>query len=346
MAQIPHFLKMRKLDRLFLKMYVGPFILTFFIAIFVLLMQFVWKYIDDLVGKGLDFWVIAQLLFYASATFVPMALPIAILLSSLMTFGNFGEHYELAAAKSVGISLIKMMKPLIILSVFISASAFYFSNNILPIANLKMSSLLYDVSNAKPALNIKEGIFYREIDNIVIKVGKKDKDGKTIHNVLIYDHSKYTGNTSVTIAESGHMETTDDERYLIMKLYNGYSYQEDLSKREHYDTRPLERIYFKEQYKRFDLSSFSMQKTNEEFFKDHYQMMNIKQLSASIDSLKLERSKQNYSHSVQTVSYWHFYTHMDTNYVFIDKSPSVLEKDSFLMNFSIAERKFITENAL
>ncbi len=346
MVQIPHFLKLRKLDRLFLKMYVGPFILTFFIAIFVLLMQFVWKYIDDLVGKGLDFWIIGQLLFYASATFVPMALPIAILLSSLMTFGNFGEHYELAAAKSVGISLIKMMKPLIILSIFISASAFYFSNNILPIANLKMSSLLYDVSNAKPALNIKEGIFYREIDNIVIKIGKKDKDGKTIHNVLIYDHSKYTGNTSVTIAESGHMETTDDERYLIMKLYNGYSYQEDLSKREHYDTRPLERIYFREQHKRFDLSSFSMQKTNEEFFKDHYQMMNISQLSSSIDSLKMERRKQNQAYAQQTTSYWHFYSNMDTNYVYNNTQPAVLEKDSFLLNFHPVDRKFITENAL
>jgi lipopolysaccharide export system permease protein len=346
MAVIPHFLRLRKLNRLFLKMFVGPFVMTFFIAIFVLLMQFVWKYIDDLVGKGLDFWVIGQLLFYASATFVPMALPIAILLSSLMTFGNFGEHYELAAAKSVGISLIKMMKPLIILCVFISGSAFYFSNNILPIANLKMSSLLYDVSNAKPALNIKEGIFYREIDNIVIKVGRKDKDGKTIHNVLIYDHSQYTGNTSVTIAESGHMETTDDERFLIMKLFNGYSYQENLKKREHFDTRPLERIYFREQYKRFDLSSFSMQKTNEEFFKDHYQMMSITQLTTSIDSLKIERAEQNSAYAQQTASYWHFYSNMDTNYVYADKDPAILEKDSFLLNFTVDERKFITENAL
>ena len=346
MATIPHLPKLKKLDRLFLKMYVGPFVLTFFIAVFVLLMQFVWKYIDDLVGKGLDFWTIGQLLFYASATFVPMALPIAILFSSLMTFGNFGENFELAAARSVGISLLQMMKPLIILSVFISLTAFYFSNNILPIANLKMSSLLYDVSNAKPTLNIKEGIFYRELDNIVIKVGRKDKDGKTIHNVLIYDHSQYTGNTSVTIAESGHMESTDDERFLIMKLYNGYSYQEDLSKREYFDTRPMERIYFREQYKRFDLSSFSMQKTNEDFFKDHYQMMNIQQLSESIDSLRTERLTQNLAFAEQTVAYWHFYSHMDTNYVYGDKQAAVLEQDSFLLNFIPAERKKITGNAL
>jgi len=348
MAHLPDFLRFRKLDRLLFRMYVGPLVLTFFIAVFVLLMQFLWKYVDDLVGKGLDIWVIGQLLFYASATFVPMALPIAILLSSLMTFGNFGENYELAASKSVGISLMKMMRPLIFLSIAISISAFYFSNNVLPYANLKMSSLLYDVSNAKPTLNIREGIFYRELDNYVIKVGRKEKDGKTIRNVIIYDHTKHTGNTSVTIAESGFMEMTEDEKYLVLRLFNGYSYNEPLDKREYYETRPVERIFFKEQYKMFDLSSFAMQKTNEEFFKDHYQMMSIDQLSLSIDSMKSEKSRKKGVFATQIVSYWHFYTHIDSTMIAeheLDES-FVLKNESFLDNFEPADKKFITESAL
>ncbi len=342
------FSRVRKLDKLLLRMYIGPLFLTFFIAVFVLLMQFLWKYIDDLVGKGLDFWILGQLLFYASATFIPMALPISILLSSLMTFGSFGEHYELAASKSVGISLLKIMRPLIILSLLISVSAFYFSNNILPYANLKMSALLYDVSNAKPALNIREGIFYREIDNYVIKVGRKEKDGKTIQNVIIYDHSKFTGNTSVTIAETGYMEMTEDEKFLIIKLYNGYSYNELLDKREYYDSRPVERIQFKEQSIRFDLTSFALQKTNEDFFKDHYQMMNIDQLRGSIDSLKYERVKLHSIFANQITSFWHFYSHIDSTIFAEDVKVEKhnIKTENFLDRFSPSEQKFITENAV
>lgn len=341
-------LKIKKLDLLLLKMYVGPLILTFFIAVFVLLMQFLWKYIDDLVGKGLDFWILAKLLFFASTTFIPMALPIAILLSSLMTVGNFGEHYELAASKSVGISLLKIMRPLIILNIFISVAAFYFSNNILPVANLKMSAVLYDVSNAKPALNIREGIFYREIDNYIIKIGRKEKDGKTIRKVLIYDHSKFTGNTTVTIAESGHMEMTDDEKFLIIKLFNGYYYNEPLDKREYYETRPVERINFREQIKRFDLSSFSMQKTNEDLFKDHYQMMSIGQLQTSIDSLNREKIRLQKVFSQQITSYWHFYTQIDSTIISNPIPPELVGKEdnSILELISAGDKKFITQNAL
>ena len=193
--------------------------MTFFIALFIILMQFLWKYVDDLVGKGLEWHVILQLLFYASATFVPLALPLAILLSSLMTFGNMGEHFELVALKSSGISLQKFMRPLIIMVVVICLLAFFFSNYILPIANLKMGSLLYDVREQKPALNIKEGVFYKGIENYVIKVGKKDSDGEGIHQIMIYDHSQRMGNINLTYAESGRMKTTDDKKYLVFTLY-------------------------------------------------------------------------------------------------------------------------------
>lgn len=336
----------KKLNRLLIKSYVGPLVLTFFIALFVLLMQFLWKYVDDLVGKGLELDVIAKLLFYASATFVPLALPLAILLSSLMTFGNFGENYELAAAKSVGISLPRMMMPLIWLCFGIAALAFYFSNNILPIANLKMTSTLYDVTNTKPALNIREGFFYYGIDNYVMKIGRKEKDGKTIRNIIIYDHTKGNGNFTVTVAESGIMETTEDERFLVLQLFNGYSYNELMENREHYTSRPMERIYFREQYKRFDLSSFAMQKTNEEFFKDHYQMMSIAQLVHSRDSIKTLINSRYNLFAQQQYSYWHFLSNSDTVVVDSNIYKTEFKNNDFLSNFEKEEQKFIAENAL
>jgi len=276
---------LKKLHKFLLLSYLGPFIMTFFIALFIILMQFLWKYVDDLVGKGLEWIIILKLLFYASATFVPLALPLAILLSSLMTFGNLGEHFELVALKSSGISLQKFMLPLIVLVFFISLTAFYFSNNILPIANLKMGALLYDVREQKPALNIKEGIFYKGIENYVIKVGKKDPDGIGIHNIMIYDHSQRLGNISLTSAKSGRMETTENKKYLVFTLYNGFNYSEKVDLKVMESIRPLQRIYFDEQVRKLDLSSFTMNRTSEEFFKDNYQMLNLKQLQKSIDSL-------------------------------------------------------------
>jgi len=321
---------MKKLHILVLRAYAGPLLLTFCIAEFVLLMQFLWKYIDDLVGKGLDFLIIGQLLFYASATFVPMALPLAILLASLMTMGNLGEHYELVAAKASGISFRKIMMPLVLLSLLISGVAFFFSNQVLPVANLKMFSLLYDVKEQKPALNIQEGVFYRDIDGYVIKVGEKDKDGQTIRRVLVYDHTKPGGNLSVTIAESGTMVTTEDKRTLIFTLFNGTNYTETRNNRESLTRRPMQRIHFKEEQMRFDLSSFSMSRTSEELFKEHYQMMNLNQLSVSIDTLGTERvSRQNeFSHQLVRSSGYYY------NFIVLQKRKPLAGSDSLAADFS------------
>ena len=260
--------------------------MTFFISLFILLMQFVWKYIDDLVGKGLEWDIIAKLLFLASSTFVPLALPLAILLSSLMMFGNLGEHYELVAAKSAGISLIRIMRPLIIVSFLISGLAFYFSNVVLPVANLKFLSLLWDVRGKKLAFNIKEGVFYNGIEGYVIRVGKKDQDGNTIRDVMIYDHVKHRGNTSVTLAEWGKMELTPDKRFLIFKLYNGINYEERVDLRNAGKTRPFQRTKFNEQFQSFDLSGFQLTRTDEKLFKSNYEMLNVTQLRHSMDSIK------------------------------------------------------------
>ncbi len=286
---------MKKLHILILRSFVGPFILTFFIAQFVLLMQFLWKYIDDLIGKGLDGFVIAELLFYTSANLVPLALPLAILVSSIMTFGNLAEHFEITACKAAGISLQKLMAPLFIVALLISATAFIFSNNVLPYTNLRMGSLLYDIRQQKPSLAIREGIFYGGIDGYSIKVGKKDRDGKTIHNVMIYDHSLGQGNRKIVVAESGKMESTPDQKYLKVNLINGSSYEEQSKIRNGNDIHPLMRTNFKEYKISFDLSQFKLSRTNEDLFKSGQQMMNMNQLTFSIDSFQqkyVERQKE------------------------------------------------------
>ncbi|MFH0894441.1 MAG: LptF/LptG family permease [Bacteroidota bacterium] len=280
---------MKKLHILVLKSYLGPFIMTFFISLFILLMQFLWKYVDDLVGKGLEWYVVGELMFYASSTFVPLALPLAILVSSIMTFGNLAEHNELTAAKTAGVSLGKIMRPLIVVSVCISALAFVFSNYVLPHANLKMGTLLFDVREQKPALNIKEGVFYNEIDGYVIRVNSKERDGQTVNGIMVYDHTNEMGNFGLTVADKGKMVMTEDKKFLLLTLYDGNSYVESRSGSSGAkgNTHPFQRMKYKEQHMRFDLSEFSMERTNEELFKDNYQMLNIKQLNSSIDSIKL-----------------------------------------------------------
>ncbi|MBM3404691.1 MAG: YjgP/YjgQ family permease [Bacteroidetes bacterium] len=279
---------MKKLYYLVLKSYVGPLVMTFFIALFILVMQFVWKYVDDLVGKGLEWYVVAQLLFYASSSFVPLALPLAILISSLMTLGNLGEHYELVAMKSAGISLRSILKPLVILSLLISLLAFYFSNVILPIANLKFYSLLYDIKQTKLSFNLKEGTFYNGMDGYVFRIGKKEADGKTIRQVMIYDHTRRLGNTGVTIADSGTMELTPDKDAVVFTLFNGRNYEEQVNRRSYPSRLQQQRTAFREQKQWFDLSGFAMNRSDESLFKDNYDMQNMLQLDQSIDSIKQE----------------------------------------------------------
>jgi lipopolysaccharide export system permease protein len=275
----------KKLTLLLLRSFAGPFLLTFVIALFVLLMQFLWKYIDDLVGKGLDWIVIVKLMVFVAITLVPLALPLAILLSSIMTFGNLSENSELTACKSAGISLQRIMRPLMVAAVGLSLLAFVFSNYILPVANLKMNALLYDVRQQKPALYITEGVFYNGIDGYSIKVGKKDGDGKTLRDVMIYDHTDNRGNTKMVMAEEGKMMMSDDERFLVITLFKGVSY-EDMDKGRENRSHPLMRTEFDQETFRFDLSSFKLTRTNEQLFKDNFQMLNLRQLEGASDSIR------------------------------------------------------------
>ena len=286
--------------------------MTFFISLFILLMQFLWKYIDDLVGKGLEWYIIVKLMFYASSTFVPLALPLSILLSSLMMFGNLGEHYELVSIKAAGISLSRVMRPLIIVSIFISALAFYFSNVILPIANLKFLSLLYDVREKKLAFNLKEGVFYNGIEGFVIRVEKKEQDGNTIRDVMVYDHTKRQGNISLTTAEWGKMELSPDKRFLVFRLYNGTNYEERVDLRYNESTRPFQRTKFTEQYQMFDLSAFQLTRTDESLFKKNYEMQNVNQLSFSIDSIRRQLAEERQNNEMLFMKNMQFYANVDT----------------------------------
>ncbi len=283
---------MKKIDRLILRSFIGPLVLTFSISVFVLLMQFVWKYIDDLVGKGLEFSVIAELLLYASATFVPMALPIAVLFASIMTMGNFGEKYELVAMKAGGISVSRVMMPMTLVVLLLSGVAFYFSNNVMPTAMLKYRMTLYDVTRKKPAVNIRPGEYYKEIEGYVIRVGSKDPDGRILHDVAIYDHTKGMNETTVIIAKNGVMQASADNRYLRFTLNDGYSYMESSSGENHI-RRPLTTIGFDEQTITFDISSFAFDRSGEDLFKGSYQMMNIAQLDTAVHELEKNQADHN-----------------------------------------------------
>jgi len=279
------------INRYLCKNFLGPFVLTFFVALFVLLMQFLWKWVDELVGKGLEIGTLLKLLFYASLTLSSMAFPLAVLLASLMTFGNMGERYEIVALKSAGISIRQLMMPLAFLSLIISIVAFEFSNEVIPRAAVKLRMMLFDIQEQKPAFNIDEGVFYYGFDNYTIRVGEKMPDGETIKDILIYDHSRHMGNTTVTYAKSGTMKMTPDKRYIVFTLFDGSFWDESAyasgnSSKSQY---PLTRATFSKQYKRFDLSEFSAMGTNDEsLFQNHSTAMSIRQLNEKIDTLKRE----------------------------------------------------------
>lgn len=273
----------KKLDKLIIKSFLGPFIATFFVALFILLMQTLWKYIDDLVGKGLDFITIGKFIWYMSATLLTLAMPIAILISSIMTFGNLGESFELVAIKSSGISLLRFMRPLFFISLLLCGITFVFANYLIPVATLKSTTLYNDIVYKKPALDLKEGVFFTHIPAYAIKVGKKDADGKTIHQVLIYDQSNVLQDNAI-VAEDGVMQISADKKYLEFNLTNGFRYQERGNSGD--TATEYIRLGFKTFKKLFDLSALQMGKTPDTLYKNNFKMKSVRLLNQSLDSLK------------------------------------------------------------
>ena len=274
---------LKKLDKLILKAFVWPFIATFFITLFVFMMQILWKYIDDLVGKGLDIITLIKFLIFASATLVTLALPIAILLSSIMTFGKLGENFELVAIKSSGISLLRFMRPLFFVSIILTGVAFLFANYIAPVANLKFAVIYNDIYRKSPAFDLKDGVFYNGFRGFSIKVGKKEEDKSTLRNVLIYEQS-YGVQDNTIISESGKMTVSNDKKFLEFRLQKGHRYEE----KGNFNSSENEFVVlgFKEYNKLFDLTQLNIQKTSDSLFMNNMRMKTLRQLDKDIDSLK------------------------------------------------------------
>ena len=269
-----------------LQTFLPLFVMTFGICLFIVLMQFIWRYIDDMVGKGFDMAVLGEMLFYAAIFSVPMALPLSILLASLMTFGNLGERLELLAMKSAGVSLLRIMRPLIILISFISVGAFFFQNNIMPIAQVKLYSLLYSMRQKSPELNIPEGVFYKDIPDYNVYVREKDKSG-LLKNLMIYNYSQGFEKIDVTVADSGRLKASADKLFLVLTLYNGESFQNmPQDNKRGNDVVPYRRESFttKELLIEFD-ANFT--RTDESFLQNNFMGKNLENLQLSIDSMSL-----------------------------------------------------------
>ncbi len=276
---------MKRLHKFVIKSFLGPFFMTFFICVFVLLMQFVWKYIDEFVGKGLDWTIVVELLSYAAFGLLPLAFPLAMLLASIMTFGNLGENYELVAMKASGISLFRIMRPLLVLAVGMTLLAFYFSNNILPKTNLKFYSLMFSVRQQKPEMVVKEGVFSNDLGNYSIKVERKGKNNNMLYDVMIYDHSEDRGNVNVSIADSGRMEMTQDKKFMTVTLFNGQSYTEGQDRGSNANKRfPFERQSFQKEVINISMKDFEFNRIDEKRYSGVSKMMNISQLSKMGDS--------------------------------------------------------------
>ncbi|MBK7286505.1 MAG: LptF/LptG family permease [Flavobacteriales bacterium] len=278
---------MKRLHRMIIGVYWGPLLVTFLIVLFLFSMQWLWKWVDDLMGKGLPWDVLTKLIAFATSAFVPAVLPLAVLLSSIMTMGGLGERSELTPMRSAGLGLFKIMAPLVVFVVGLAGFSFYFSNNVLPVANLKFQSLLWDVTRAKPALNLRPGVFFGGLDGFSIRVGDKDDRTGELKDVLIYDHRKpFQANKTVVRAEKGTMRRSTDGHYLVLVLENGRIYDErsDNPARAN-GSYPLLRGRFQREEIRLDLSGMGMKRTDEDLFKDHYKMLTLGQLQYAEDSL-------------------------------------------------------------
>lgn len=299
---------MKKLDKLILGSFIGPFLLTFIVVDFILLTVNMLKYFDEIFGKGLGFGVYMELIGYFVISISPMALPLAVLLSSLMTFGNLGENFELTAIKSSGISLLRALLPIGVFVVVLTFFAFLSNNYLVPKINLKTFSLLYDIRMKSPALDIREGVFYNGIPNYSIKVNRKVGESR-LFDILIYDHTSGTGNTNVITADSGRMEPFFNDRYMTLVLYDGNSYQEGSPQRGKPEKpTSFDRTQFTENQMIFNLDAFEMSRTPENQWSNNRSIKNISQLKDDLDSMEREHNQWVYYNYINTGSTYSYFT--------------------------------------
>ena len=276
---------MKKLDRFILTSFLGPFVMVFLIVVFILVMQFLWLYIDELVGKGLSLWVILEFLMWGSCTILPLAMPLATLIASIMTLGNMGESNELLAMNAAGISLKRILVPLIVVSVGISISAFFVSNNLIPVAYNKIYTLQYDINKTKEEIKIPTGTFYNGIDGYTLRISDRNKETDMMYDVMVYDHTKNKGNISVAVADSGLIKSTPDKSALVFTLFNGISYEEDNTMKYRDTTLVLSKIEFDMQEIVIPLKNYAFQKSEDDKYGNEIMAKNLKSLQQDRDSI-------------------------------------------------------------
>lgn len=298
---------MKYIDRLVIRSFIAPLIIWTMVAMFIFNMQFLWKYIDDIMGKGLDLSIILELVFYQSLAMIPRAMVFGVLIASVMTMGNLAEHYELVSMKSAGVSLFRVMFALIVFAVVLAGTSFFFSDQIIPVVALKFKSTLYDIRRQKPALSFNEGQFNDDFRKVAIFVGKKNPNGKVLEGLKIYDHTSSVGYKGQTNAETGGLfyardtiaktikvqeqdtiverDTTIRRSFLVVKLTNGTRYEELSPENDRPNAYPHVQMNFDTYTTLFDLSEFEFNETNEDLFKGHYTLLSSKQLLRAIDSL-------------------------------------------------------------
>ena len=305
---------MKKLDQFILKAFIGPFIAILLVVIFVLMMQFLWVYIDELVGKGLGLKVILEFMFWGSCTTMPLCLPLATLLASMMTVGQMGENNELMAIKASGISLSRVFLPLFAAAVIISVSAFFVCNNLVPKAYNEIYTLRDDIGKTKNEIKIPAGTFYDGIDGYILRIGEQNKETRMMYQVMVYDHTSNKGNTSLTLADSAMMKMSKAKDYLTFTLYSGANYAETNSRKYSDTSWVLQHIDFQKQELVIPLQNYSFEKIDSSRFGDQANSLNIAQLAVERDTLRIQSGEAHDRHyaSLRKGSYFTLSRQLDT----------------------------------
>ena len=348
----------KKIDLYMLRQFLGLFVLTFLICVFILLMQFLWIHVNDLVGKGVEVSVLAEFFIYAAVTVVPLALPLAILLASLISFGNLGEKFELTAMKSAGISLFRIMRPLTISIALISVGAFFFSNNVLPRSQVKLWTLIFSLRQKSPELDIPVGEFYDGIGGYNIYVGHKDNHTGMLYDLIIYDMSEGFKNSTVMLADSGKVYFTADSKYLQLTLHSGESFenlkdQADQKKKNNKSGQqaiPYRRETFVKKNILIDFNT-EFNRYDESVLRDQHVSKNTAELIQSIDSVRVIAHKRSYDQSMELIKNRYFARDKLPNRQLIDstqvgKPLAIRDVDSLFLTFTHAQQQRALKNAI
>lgn len=324
---------MKKFDRFILKAFIGPFFAVLAVVIFILMMQFLWLYIDELVGKGLGLGVILEFMMWGGFTIMPLALPLAALLSSVMTLGNMAESNELMAMKASGISVRRVMAPIMIASVFISIGAYFVGNNLVPEAYNEIYTLRDDIGKTKDEIKIPSGTFYDGIDGYILRVNETDEETGMMRDVMVYDHSAHKGNIAIALADSATIKMSKNKDYLIFTMYHGANYQEDNDWTYRDTTLALQRIHFNRQEMIIPLANYTFEKSDSSRFGDQIKSMRVSELNVERDSLR-KQAKESFDRHYRAMLGSHFILGRQLDTAFAEQRPKTVYDNDSLMSWS------------